>query len=242
MTDVEAMAVAIAQRWTDVRRRIERTAEAAGRDPATVRVVAVSKGFGVDVVRAALTVGLRAFGESRVQEAEPKVAAIPEVDWHLVGHLQSNKARRAVAAFATIDAVDSLELLNRLEAVASELGVTRRALLQVNLTAAPGQHGFDSRDLDAAARDGRLAAALGARHAVTVAGLMGIGPFTDDATASRAAFAGLRGLRNRLEEASGRALPDLSMGMSGDLEAAVVEGATELRLGTALFGPRPAPL
>jgi len=239
MTDSDAMAAAIAQRLAEVRGRIERAADLARRDPAEIMVVAVTKGFGVDAVRAAASLGIDNFGENRVQEAEPKIAAVPDVRWHLVGHLQSNKARRALAAFQVIHAVDSIDLLDRLETVAEEIDVARAALFQVNVTSAASQHGFDLAWFEAAIADGRFTAALGTLRRVRVVGLMGIGPLTTNPRVSRAAFGRLRGLRDGLQGAVGFSLPELSMGMSADLEFAIQEGATMLRIGTALFGDRP---
>jgi len=239
MTDIHAMAAAIAERSTQVQSRIVQAAGAAGRDAAAVRVVAVTKGFGPDVVAAARRAGLDRFGENRVQEGEAKLAAAPDAQWHLIGHLQSNKARRAVAAFAAIDAVDSTELLARLDTIAAELDVARQVLFQVNLTGAEGQHGFDLATFEAGIANGELVAAIDALQRVRVVGLMGIGPLTSNVRASHAAFARLRELRDRLQDAGAGPLLELSMGMSGDLEAAVAEGATLVRLGTALFGDRP---
>jgi pyridoxal phosphate enzyme (YggS family) len=204
-------------------------------------VVAVTKGFGPEVVAAALTAGLSRFGENRVQEGEAKLSAAPEAEWHLVGHLQSNKARRAVAAFRWLHGVDSLKVLRRVDEAAHELHLRPRVLLQVNIQEAAGQHGVPLGALAEPSALRELAAGLASMASVEIVGLMGIGPFTDDTGVSRSAFAALRRLRDRLEEASGVALPDLSMGMSGDLEAAVVEGATLVRVGTALFGERPEP-
>jgi hypothetical protein len=237
-------AAAIGERLAEVWRRIERAAAAAGRDPANVRVVAITKGFGPDVVRAARQAGLERFGENRVAEAEEKVVSIPDAEWHLVGHLQSNKARRAVAMFPWIHAIDTVSLLERVDALATELGVEPRVLIQVNLTGAPSQHGFPLAALaigpsGAADRAALVESASGLR-AVRVLGLMGIGPLTNQSDDSRAAFARLRQLRDELQDAMGVPLPELSMGMSGDLEAAVAEGATLVRVGTALFGERPA--
>jgi len=240
MTEADVLEAAIGGRWAAVQRRIQRAADLARRDPAEIKVVAVTKGFGVDAVRAAAAVGLDDFGENRVQEAEPKIAAVPNVGWHLVGHLQSNKARRAVSAFGVIHAVDSIDLLDRLETMAQELDVARAVLFQVNLTGAEGQHGFDLPPFEAGIATGELVAAIDAVERVRVVGLMGIGPLTSNVRASRAAFARLRELRDRLQDAGAGPLPELSMGMSGDLEAAVAEGATLVRLGTALFGDRPA--
>lgn len=234
------MAAAVAERWASVQKRIIDAAEAAGRDPGEVRVVAVTKGFGVEVVRAAHRAGLRRFGENRLQEAEAKVAAVPGGEWHLVGHLQSNKARRAVLAFDWIHAIDSIDLLERVGLLAAQEGREPRLLLQANLTGSASQHGFPPAELEAGGAARRLLATrLFEPPAMALVGLMGIGPLPGDSHASRAAFAQLRALRDGLEQESGRALPELSMGMSADLELAVAEGATLVRLGTALFGERP---
>jgi pyridoxal phosphate enzyme (YggS family) len=202
-------------------------------------VVAVTKGFGSEVVAAALAAGLNRFGENRVQEAETKVAVAPDAEWHLVGHLQSNKARRAVAAFRWLHGVDSLKALRKVDEAAHELGLRPRVLLQVNVAETTGQHGLPLAPLAEPQALRELAAGMAGAGSAEVVGLMGIGPFTDDVGVSRSAFAALRRLRDGLEQASGHPLPDLSMGMSGDLEAAVLEGATLVRIGTALFGERP---
>jgi pyridoxal phosphate enzyme (YggS family) len=240
MTDTDPLAAAIAERWAQVQARIDAAAAAAGRDPALVRVVAVTKGFGVEVVRAARRAGLERFGENRVQEAEPKVVSVPDAEWHLVGHLQSNKARRAVALFPWLEAIDSVALLERVDSVAGELGLRPRVLLQVNLTGSASQHGFGLGELGSGGNRTELARSVASIRAVQVQGLMGIGPLTSRADASRVAFARLRQLRDQLEQEAGEPLPELSMGMSADLESAVAEGATLVRAGTALFGERPA--
>src|SRR5687767_11390499 len=139
MTDTDALAAAIGEQWAQVARRISAAAEAAGRDPDAIRVVAITKGFGVEVVRAARLAGVERFGENRVAEAEAKVVSVPDVEWHLVGHLQSNKARRGVAMFPWIHAIDSVSLLTRVDALAAELGAEPRVLVQVNLTGVPSQ-------------------------------------------------------------------------------------------------------
>jgi len=239
MTDTDPLAAAIAERWAQVQARIDASAADAGRDPARVRVVGVTKGFGIDVVRAARRAGLERFGENRVQEAEAKVVSVPDVEWHLVGHLQSNKARRAVVLFPWLGAIDSIALLERVDALAIELALQPRVLLQVNLTGLASQHGFALGELGpgASGRTG-LARSMASIQALRVEGLMGIGPLTSQAYASRAAFARLRQLRDELEQEAGQPLPELSMGMSADLESAVAEGATLVRVGTALFGER----
>ena len=240
MTEKDALAAAIAERWARVQGRIDEAAADADRDPNRVRVVAVTKGFGIDVVRAARRAGLERFGESRVQEAEAKVVSVPDVEWHLIGHLQSNKARRAVVMFPWLGAIDSIALLERVDALAVELGLRPRVLLQVNLTGSASQHGFGLSELGSGGADRtQLTRAMASTRAARIEGLMGIGPLTSQADASRAAFARLRQLRDELEQVAGQALPELSMGMSDDLESAVAEGATLVRAGTALFGERP---
>lgn len=226
------------------RRLVERlrgVAEEAGRDPDGFRVLAVTKGFGVQAVRAAREAGLGSFGESRVQEALPKVAAFPDADWHLVGRLQSNKVRPALAAFGTIHAVDSLDLLRRIERIAHDDDRRARLLLEVNLSGEPAKAGFDA-DWFAAESQyrGELVEALAdARHAPVI-GLMTIAAEGVPQAEARGTFGRLRLLRDALQETSGLALPELSMGMTADAEAAVAEGATLVRIGTALFGPQPA--
>ncbi|HJT63315.1 MAG TPA: alanine racemase, partial [Candidatus Limnocylindria bacterium] len=141
-TDQPILTAAIAARWVAVRRRIEAAAEEAGRDPSDVRMVAVTKGFGPEVVRAALAAGLSRFGENRVQEGESKLPAAPDAEWHLIGHLQSNKARRAVAAFGWLHGIDSMKLLHRVDEAAHDHGARPRILLQLNVTEAGSQHGL----------------------------------------------------------------------------------------------------
>ena len=192
--------------------------------------MAITKTWPVAVARAAVDAGLVMLGENRVQEAEPKVAAIPEAEWHLVGRLQSNKVRRAVRAFPIIHSVDSFELLGRLDAIAAEEGTDTRVLLEVNVSGEAAKAGMAPDDL----------AALAANHPSTIrlTGLMTMAPMGATDEAARAIFGQLRELRDRLEQMAGIGLPELSMGMSADSEAAAAEGATLVRIGTALFGPR----
>ena len=231
----------IARRYRDVVDRLRGAAEAGGRDPDAFRVVAITKGFGPDVVQVARAAGLSRFGENRVQEALPKIDAIADAEWHLVGRLQANKARRAAAAFTMIHSVDSIDLLRRLERIAGEEGFAPELLLQVNVTGEESKAGFALADVEAeAARPGPLRDTLAAMASARVTGLMTIGPFGGPAEASRAAFGRLRQLRDALEQSLGQALPELSMGMTADSDVAVAEGATLVRIGTAIFGPRPA--
>jgi len=221
--------------------RLSAAAEDADRDPDEVRVVAVTKGFDIAVLRAAGRAGLTRFGENRVQEAIPKVEAAPEAEWHLVGRLQSNKARQAARAFFAIHSVDSLDLLRRLERIAAEESLAPTLLLQVNVTGEASKGGFELTWFEEELRrHGELREALLGMAAARVAGLMTIGPTGADSSRARAAFATLRRLREALEQQVGDRLPELSMGMTADAEAAVAEGATLVRVGTAIFGPRPA--
>lgn len=217
-------------------RRLRSAAEAAGRDPDGFRLVAVTKGFGVRAVRAAWDAGLTAFGENRVQEAADKVAALPDAEWHMVGRLQSNKARAALRLFSTIHSVDSLELLRRLERVAHDDGRRPALMLQVNVSGEPTKAGFDP---DRLAGGELVVEARAVRHARLV-GLMTMAAAGISPDAARATFAELRRLRDALQQATGISLPELSMGMTADAEAAVAEGATLVRVGTAIFGPRHA--
>lgn len=214
--------------------RLRLAATAAGRDPDDFRIIAVTKGFDLSVLRAAWEAGLRAFGENRVQEALPKVDALPDAEWHLVGHLQANKARPAVRAFAALHSIDSLDLLHRVDRIAAEEGRSPIGLLQVNLSGDPARAGFEPDTVPA------LAGALRGLIAVRVRGLMGIAPIGLSTADARRVFAALRRLRDVLQEGARIPLPELSMGMTADAEAAVAEGATLVRIGTAIFGPRPA--
>jgi pyridoxal phosphate enzyme (YggS family) len=224
----EARVVELRARHGSLLAGLRSIAERHGHDPDRLRVVAVTKTHPVELVRAALEAGLTRLGESRVQEAEPKIAACPDAEWHFVGRLQSNKARRAVRGFAVIHSVDSIRLLRRVDELAAEEGLDRRVLLQVNVSGEAAKAGIAPAELERVVLP---------RHAHLV-GLMTIAPMGAGLDEARAVFAALRGLRDRLEQRLGTALPELSMGMSADVEAAAAEGATLVRIGTALFGPR----
>jgi pyridoxal phosphate enzyme (YggS family) len=219
-----------------VRTRLERAARAAGRDPASVRLIAVSKTFGLDHVRAAVAAGLVDFGENRVQEALQKIEASAElrVRWHLIGHLQSNKARKAAGVFAAIHSVDSVDLVRRLDEAAADQGTRPELLVQVDLAGEATKHGAPP---DVARRI--VEAALGCR-AARLTGLMLLPPWLEDPEQVRPYFARLRQFRDELVDAGldPGALRELSMGMSHDFEVAIAEGATMVRVGTALFGRR----
>ena len=205
------------------------TAAANGHQPDLLRIVAVTKTWPVEVVRMALEAGLSRLGESRIQEAEPKIEAVPAAEWHFVGRLQSNKARRAVRGFAVIHSIDSLDLMRRIGELAAAEGRDTRLLLQVNVSGEEAKAGIAP---DAALAGARSLAETG------LIGLMTIAPMGASEEEARSVFARLRELRDRLEQAAGIGLPELSMGMSADARAAAAEGATLVRIGTALFGPR----
>jgi pyridoxal phosphate enzyme (YggS family) len=208
--------------------RLRSRAEAAGHDPQRLRIVGVTKGWPADVARAAIAAGMTMLGESRVQEAAAKISAMPDAEWHLIGHLQSNKARRAVGIFPVIHSVAGSEQLDRLDAIAAEEGRAPRLLLQVNVSGEASKEGMPPDQL----------AGIRQPEVATLVGLMTIAPMGADEAAARAIFARLRALRDALEDRLGTPLPELSMGMSADADAAAAEGATLVRIGTALFGPR----
>jgi len=212
--------------------RIAAAAARAGRRPEDVRLMGVSKGQPTAAVRAAWEAGLRLFGENRVQEAAGKVAALPaEAEWHLIGPLQTNKARRAVELFTAVHSIDRPRIAEALEREAAARGAELAGFIEVNLAAEPSKHGFAPTGLAEAVRP---FAAL--RH-LRIAGLMAIPPQGDTPEDSRPWFRALRDELSALPEWSG--WPGwLSMGMSDDFEVAIEEGATHVRVGTALFGPR----
>jgi len=226
----------IASNVAAVRERIAAAAERAGRPHDSVLLVAVSKTFPVDDVRAAFEAGQRDFGENKVQEALQKIGATAElpIRWHLIGHLQSNKARKAGPAFAAIHSIDSIDLLRRVDAAAAEAGAAPEVLIQVDLAGEATKHG--------AAADEALAVAESAREcrAARLAGLMLLPPWSEDPEATRPYFRRLRELRDRLvaQGIAPSALRELSMGMSHDYDVAIEEGATIVRVGTAIFGQR----
>jgi hypothetical protein len=187
----------------------------------------------VDAVEYAAQSGLLAVGENRVQEATDKRGSYSgKVRWELIGHLQSNKAQDAVAIFDRIQSVDSLKLLRRLDRFAGEQGKSLALLLQFNTGEDPKKFGFSVEQADSV-----MEAALSASH-LRVDGLMTIAPLDDDPEVARAAFERLRELRDALSERNKVALPELSMGMTGDLEAAIAAGSTQIRIGSALYGER----
>ena len=212
---------------------IDAVARKHGRKPGEVRLVAVSKTHPPEAIREVFEAGQRAFGESRVQEALPKLDALPpEIQWHFIGHLQTNKIRKVIGRFALFHGVDNQNLAQQMNRIAGELGVTANVLLEVNVSAEESKFGFDP---------SALPAALDALLPLTflrIQGLMTMAPFSDDPEKARPYFAKLRELRDRLAIESGNPLPELSMGMSGDFEQGIAEGATIVRVGSAIFGER----
>ena len=226
----------IARNLADVRARIHKAAQDAGRAATDVHLLAVSKTFGLDHVRAAAAAGQEDFGENRVQEALQKIegSADLKIRWHLIGTLQSNKVRKAVPRFSAIHSVDSRRLLDAIDAAATDAGTAPELLVQVDLAGETTKHGAPA----AEAMD--IVRAAARCRAARCVGLMTIPPFFEDPEEARPYFARLRDLRaTLLKEGLDRALlRELSMGMSHDFEIAVQEGATIVRLGTAIFGKR----
>ena len=219
-----------------VRERIARAAARSGRDPATVRLIAVSKTFEADAVRAAADAGQIDFGENKVQEAKAKIPLSPgKARWQFIGHLQSNKARDAVELFEMIQGVDSLDLAREISKRCEQASKNMPILLEVNVAGESSKFGYQPERLLAELKE------LNSLPRITVQGLMTIPPFTTDAEKARPHFRHLRELKAQCEAVLGLPLPHLSMGMSGDFETAIEEGATIVRVGTALFGPRKSP-
>jgi pyridoxal phosphate enzyme (YggS family) len=224
----------LAKNLASLQQRITAACARSGRDPASVTLLAVSKGMPPEVVRAAADAGLAMFGENKVQEAKAKIPLCPgRLRWHLIGHLQSNKCRDAVHFFEMIHSVDSVALAEEIQKFADKQAKTMPVLLEVNLAGEASKFGF---------RPEAVAEALAPINAlprVEIHGLMTIAPWTQEPEKVRPVFRKLCELKTRCEDALGSSLPHLSMGMSGDFEVAIEEGATIVRLGTSLFGPRP---
>jgi pyridoxal phosphate enzyme (YggS family) len=230
--------VTVADRVADVRARIARAAEVAGRDPGEIRLIGVSKGIGLDAIQEAAAAGLSDFGENRVQEAIEKMEALGgarsgQWSWHLIGRLQSNKVRAVVGRVALIQSVDSERLGLAIDEAAARAGVVQRVLIQVNVGREPQKGGVAPEELASVWQ--RLAACRRLR----VEGLMAIPPVGDDPEMARPYFRELRRLGNFLHAAGdAQRSIEYSMGMSHDFDVAVQEGATMVRVGTAIFGPR----
>ena len=231
---------AVRENLARIRERIAAAAHRAGRQSAEIALIGVSKTHPAEAIRAAYAAGLRDFGENRVQEWEGKrggLGDLADAKWHLIGHLQSNKAARAAGLFHCVDSVDDSALAQRLDRTRRETGGASklRVLLEVRVADEDAKSGVNAADLPALAEKVTLLPSL---H---LSGLMCIPPFLEDAAQVRPYFRRLRQLRDQLAMQLGLPLPVLSMGMSHDFEVAIEEGATEVRVGTALFGQRPVP-
>jgi pyridoxal phosphate enzyme (YggS family) len=218
------------ERLERVEQRISAACIKAGRSRDSVRLLAVSKTKPPEAVREAAACGLRLFGENRVQEAQSKIPMCPTgLEWHLIGHLQSNKAKVAAQYFQMVHSVDSLKLLQALE---THAGTTLPVLLQVNVSGEAAKFGMKPDEVAGVIN------AANQMQKVEVHGLMTIPPFSPDPEKTRGHFSALRQLRDQLQDETGTPLPELSMGMSHDLEVAIEEGSTWVRIGTDLFGGR----
>lgn len=221
-------------RLDEVRGRIEAATARSGRPAGAVTLIGVTKTVAAETMQAAVAAGLADLGENRVQEAQAKIPVVgrARVRWHFIGHLQRNKAGRAVELFDRVHSVDDAEVAEALSRHAAAAGRTLPVLVEVNVSGEASKFGV---------APGALAALLervAALPGLALDGLMTVGPLVETAEASRPGFARLRGLRDEAERRLGRRLPELSMGMSGDFEVAVEEGSTMVRVGGAIFGPR----
>jgi hypothetical protein len=229
-----AQDTSIASNLAGIRERIAQSAARAGRTTDDITLVAVSKTFPPEAIRAAYELGLRHFGENRVQEWELKRAAVADLDatWHLIGHLQSNKARRAANLFNRVDSVDSIALAQKLDAAAASEAKQLKVLIEVHLGGEETKSGVQEADLPSLAEN-----IVRLQH-LDLLGLMAIPPYFDEPERVRPYFKKLRELRDRVSAWLSKPLGILSMGMSHDFEIAIEEGATEIRVGTSLFGER----
>lgn len=216
-----------------VRDKIATASCRVGRNVESVNLIAVSKTFPAEAVRLAWEAGQQDFGESKIQEAQPKIELLPSgLRWHFIGRLQRNKVRKVLQSFEVIHAIDSLRLASYSDEIAAELGLFPKVFLQVNIGNEAAKGGFSPEILSAEIEP------LLALKRIEILGLMCIPPAEADAEGSRPWFKALRELRDSLERESGIRLPGLSMGMSGDYEVAIEEGATHVRVGSAIFGKR----
>ncbi|MGA0899645.1 MAG: YggS family pyridoxal phosphate-dependent enzyme [Luteolibacter sp.] len=227
------MSNSIVQRLSEVRQRIVAACQRAGRDPDTVRLIAVSKTFPAEAVLQAIVAGHYRFGESRLQEAQAKLEQLPaDLSWHFIGRVQRNKIRKILPLFGTIHGIDSLKLAEHTDRVAAEMGLRPKVFLQVNIGREGSKGGFDPEQI------GCEVDALIALNQIDIQGLMCIPPIEPDEQAARKWFIRLRELQQVLTPHFGAGFSQLSMGMSGDYEVAIEEGATVVRVGSAIFGGR----
>lgn len=223
----------ITSRLDDVNRRIAALTTVAGRDPENVRLVAVSKTIDCDRIREAYDAGQRHFGENRIQELVEKAAVLPsDIEWHVVGHVQRNKVRPAVQHSYLIHSVDSLQMLQRIDSIAGELGKVQNILLQANFIGEATKSGLSETALE------ELAVAVDDCSNVAFLGFMTMAPFGVTTETLAEVFGGLRDFRDRLAATHDLPLSELSMGMSDDYQHAIAHGATLVRIGTAIFGKR----
>ena len=223
----------ISDNLINIHSRMQDAAHRVGRQVLDVRLVAVSKTYPPAVIQEAWNAGQHVFGENRVQDALPKIAELPaKAEWHFIGHLQSNKIRKALPAFTLIHGVDNLELAQQINRIAGEMGLTANILLEINVSGEATKFGFSPADL----RE-NLEGLLCLPN-IRINGLMTMAPYSEDPETARPVFSKLRILRDELAAQSGQALPELSMGMSGDFEVAIQEGATIVRIGSSIFGHR----
>ena len=224
----------IAANLGTIREQIAAAAEKSGRNPSDIRLVAVSKTHPAEAVAAAVAAGQRVFGESRVQEAREKIPACPPgLDWHFIGHLQKNKVRQALPLFSFFHSIDSPALAQAMDRIAGEAGKPVEGLLEVNISGEETKHGFIPEELR------KEFAALAKLPHLRIRGLMTMAPYSENPEDARPVFSALRELCDELQSAHGHPLPELSMGMSGDFEPAIEEGATLVRVGSSIFGARP---
>ncbi|HMO04349.1 MAG TPA: YggS family pyridoxal phosphate-dependent enzyme [Kiritimatiellia bacterium] len=227
----------ISDRIEAVQQRLADAIARSGRTPGDVSLMAVSKNHGPDAVREAVAAGLTLFGENRVQEAAAKIPEAPgAARWHLIGHLQRNKVRPAVEWFECIHSIDSWRLLEAIQQACEQAGRRMRILLEVNVSGEAVKFGFKPDEVPS------VLGRLGELTRLDLEGLMTIPPLTEDPEGARPHFRRLRQYRDQWQQESGVPLPVLSMGMSHDLEVAVEEGSNVIRIGTAIFGPRPKPV
>jgi PLP dependent protein len=231
---VNAETPSLAERIEDVRARVHAAESRAGRAPGTVTLIAAVKTVAAETVARAVALGLRDLGENRVQEAEAAIAAVGRAAarWHMIGHLQRNKAGRAVELFDRVHGLDDLELASALSRRAVAAGRVLPVLIEVNVSGEASKFGVAPAGLPA------LLDAVVALPGLALDGFMTVGAPVERPDEARPGFARLRALRDAAEARLGRALPELSMGMSGDFEVAIEEGSTMVRVGTTLFGPR----
>lgn len=237
----------VAERWEKVRESVADAAQRSGRSEDAVRVLAVTKTLDADTVLEGVEAGLRRFGENYFQEAPEKIETVrnrvpdlaDSLEWHYIGQLQSNKVRKVLEHFQVIQSLDRAKLINRADRIAGEMGLVARGLIQVSVTDKDTQGGISIDDWPALVS---LAEKASGRDHLRIEGLMTIGPLTDDETELHRAFAQVRETAGRLAELNlpGLTMDTLSMGMSNDYQVAIEEGATLVRIGTAIFGPRNA--